>query len=103
MGRKKPYLSNVADADNRTADKPYNGTVGVRVVENPFVETQPHVQRVTVTTSLRDVPLERLNARKQIRPHQYEAGSRLQRLFELAEPGNVRAIEYKSPVQSGGK
>lgn len=110
MPRKRtPYLSVVGEPYDVSKSygfpELFNGKVGRRVIIDPKEGTPSLVFEAQgdKEDSLRDVPLERLNARRQIRTHQYEAGCRLQALFELAEPANARAMDMsKTTTRSIG-
>jgi hypothetical protein len=73
----------------RIAALPVNAVVARAVVDDPY---EPGTQ-ITVLRSLRDDPLARLLARKQIAQHQYEAGRAWQRDYEASEIGSVKAID----------
>lgn len=76
------------------------GKLTTRMVADPYSDTGGSI---VVTASLRDDPLARLFARKQIKEHQYAVGHYTQNLFELAEPAGVRAMDFsKEPVDGRG-
>jgi hypothetical protein len=81
-------------------DKPFNGKTANRSVADPYSTTGG---RITVTASLRDDPLGRLHARRQIKEHQYAVGHYVQNLFELAASGRLQAMDpSKEPVDGRG-
>jgi hypothetical protein len=83
----------------RIAALPVNAVVARAVVDDPY-EKGAHI---TVLRSLRDDPLARLLARKQIAQHQYEAGRAWQRDYEASEIGNVRGIDTTREAVDGGR
>ena len=59
--------------------------------------------KIAVTASLRDDPLGKLYARRQIDDAQYRVGLMLTEFFELAEIGSVQAVDpAKEPVDGRG-
>lgn len=59
--------------------------------------------RITVLRTLRDDPLARLWARDQIDRAQYLAGRLMQRLYEMAAIGSLKAIDTTKEPVDGGK
>jgi hypothetical protein len=60
--------------------------------------------KIAVTASLRDDPLGKLHARRQIDDAQYRVGLMLTEYFELAEIGSVQAVDpSKEPVDGRGQ
>jgi hypothetical protein len=94
--KRQPYLSVVSD--RTVTEKPYNAKFAHRVVVDPY-DGKP----ITVTASLRDDPIGRLHARRQIAEHHYRAALELQGLFEAAEiGGGVKAMDFtREPVDGG--
>jgi len=81
--------------DHRVDFTPYNGAVADVLVDNPYQAGQ----KITVSASLRDDPLRRLLAYNSIDQAQYAAGRHLQGLFEAAELGAIKAMDFsKEPV-----
>lgn len=62
----------------------------------------PDGQRVVVTKTLRDAPLDRLHARKQIDDCLYAAGDWCRALFENFGTDGVRAMDFSKPVIDSG-
>lgn len=87
--------------DRRIPVAPYNAMLGTATL--PDVEPGPDgTDRVRLTVSLRDDPLGRLHARRQIREDQYQAGRHWQALYEAAEVGAVRSVDTTvTPVDGG--
>jgi hypothetical protein len=95
--RRKREIS--PDIDRRTA-APFNAETVDRMVADPYSTTGG---KVAVTASLRDDPLGRLFAHRQIDEAQYRAGLKLLELFDLAEIGSVQAMDPgKEPVDGRG-
>lgn len=87
------------DIDRRTA-APFNAETVDRMVPDPYSTTGG---KIAVTASLRDDPLGRLYARRQVDEAQYRVGLMLLELFELAEIGSVQAMDPgKEPVDGRG-
>lgn len=92
-----PVVSAAVDRRLADVDKPFNGKLAIRVVDDPY---QPGY-KVAVSASLRDDPLGRLHARRQVTESQYAAGHYLQAMFELAEIGSVQAMDPGKPAVDG--
>jgi hypothetical protein len=77
--------------DNRIdpEDAPFKARLGERRADDPHREGR----QVVATASLRDDPLGLLFARRQIEPHQFTAGRRLQAAFEAVELGGIKAVD----------
>ena len=86
---KKRRIS-VVDRKVDKRDLPYNSDVAKRYVDDPFAASD-QISKIAVTSSLRDDPLGRLYARRQIQQHQFEVGRYVQALFERAEAGHIQA------------
>jgi hypothetical protein len=87
------------DIDRRTA-APFNAETVDRMVADPYSTTGG---KIAVTASLRDDPLGKLYARRQIDEAQYRVGLMLLGWFDLAEVGSVRAIDPSNePVDGRG-
>lgn len=97
--RRKPSLPDI-DRRLAEADKPFNGDVAARAVDDPF-STEGH--KIAVSASLRDDPLARLHVRRQITDAQFNAGRRLQSLFEASQIGSVKAIDPGKEAVDGGR
>lgn len=95
--RKAPDLSPIIDRRLSAVDKPYGARLTTRRVADPF-EAGKHV---VATASIRDDPLGRLHARRQVTESQYAAGHYLQAMFELAESGSVQAMDPCKPAVDG--
>lgn len=98
--RGKPYLSVVADRrlSSNMEPKPFNGRLTERTVPDPHSSIGA---RVVVNASLRDDPLGRLFARKQIGEHQFTAGRYIQGLFESVQIGGMQATDPSKEYVSG--
>lgn len=90
-------ISPIIDRRLSAVDKPYGAKLATRRVADPF-EAGKHV---VVTASIRDDPLGRLHARRQVTESQYAAGHFLQSMFELAEIGSVQAMDPGKPAVDG--
>lgn len=90
-------LSPIIDRRLADVDKPYGARLTTRRVADPF-EAGKHV---VATASIRDDPLGRLHARRQVTESQYAAGHYLQAMFELAEIGSVQAMDPGKPAVDG--
>lgn len=85
--------------DRRASNLPANAMVRVVTVDDPYEAGA----KIAAVASLRDDPLGRLRARKQIDEAQYRAGRDMQALYERAEIGKVMAVDTtKEPVDCGG-
>jgi hypothetical protein len=85
---------------DRRADRPFNGDTATRLVADPYSTTGG---KIAVTASLRDDPLGKLYARRQIDDAQYRVGLMLTEFFELAEIGSIQAVDpSKEPVDGRG-
>jgi hypothetical protein len=83
----------------RIADRPVNAVVTRAVVDDPFDPGSV----ITVLRSLRDDPLARLLARKQIGDIQFKAGRLWQNDYEAAEIGSARGIDPAKDQVDGGR
>lgn len=79
-------------------DKPLNAKTTSRTVADPYSTTGG---KIVVTASLRDDPLGRLHARRQITESQYATGHYVQNLFELAAIGSVQAMDPSKEFVDG--
>lgn len=87
--------------DRRARDLLRNAQVIAVEVDDPYALEKG--DKVTVLRSLRDDPIERLFARRQIDEAQKDAGARYRRDLELAEFGGAKAIDpTKEAVDGGG-
>ncbi len=86
--------------------KPMPATAEMLEVRNPLYQPgHPHeIERVTVRRALRDDPLARLHARRQIGEAQYRAGRAWQAAYEAAAIGHVGSIDpSNTPVDGSPK
>ncbi|MCC6984437.1 MAG: hypothetical protein IT535_14305, partial [Bauldia sp.] len=74
------------------SEPPYNTEVASMEVTDPY-STALRPERITVTRTLRDDPLARLHARRQIADADYLAGRKWQALYERAELGRLMGVD----------
>lgn len=99
--RRKPY-SPVSAVDRRAASNiiPFRPRTADRIVDDPYSDTGG---KSLVTASLRDDPLGRMHARRQIDDCQYAVGRQFQAWLELVAPAGPRAADTtKEPVDGRG-
>lgn len=91
MKKRKPGIIPIA-VDRRVdkRDKAINARTTTRTVADPYSTTGGVIQ---VTASLRDDPLGRLYARRQISDCQHATGHYVQNLFELSAIGSIQAMD----------
>lgn len=87
--------------DRRATDLHRQAQVIAVEVDDPY-RLEPG-EKIVAFKSLRDDPLERLKAKGDIEPAQYEAAKAYERDLELAEIGGVRAIDPTKEAVDGGK
>jgi hypothetical protein len=74
-----------------------NAVLATRQVDDPFSTTGG---KITVTISKRNDVLGAMHSRRQIRDHQFAAGRLLEKLFEQAELGDLKAMDpTKEPIK----
>ena len=98
--KRVPYnpAAAVAVHNRQSTDIPIGAKIAIHEVDDPF---EPGA-RITVVRNLRDDPLARLHARRQIDEAQYQAGRAFQHDFETAESG-PRAIDPSTEAVDGGR
>lgn len=89
--------------DRQITEPPFNAVVGAVEVDDPWSPASGRPHRVTVTRSLRDDPLGRLHARRQIGEAEFRAGRAWQALYEAAEVGRVGAMDPSRVFVDGGR
>lgn len=91
MRKRKPGVIPIA-VDRRVdkRDRQINARTTTRTVADPYSATGGVI---TVTASLRDDPLGRLHARRQITDCQHATGHYVQNLFELSAIGSIQAMD----------
>ena len=87
--------------DRRSTDLVRNASVAIVEVDDPYA-IEPG-GKITVLRSLRDDPLARMSAAKQIDSAQFEAGRAWQADYEEAEVGGASAIDPTKEAVDGGK
>lgn len=95
-----PLITDREPADRRAQDLLRNAQVVAVEIDDPYGERG---DKIVAFRSLRDDPLARLHCRKMIDEAQYSAGKDYRRDLELAEIGNVRAIDPAKEFVDGGK
>jgi hypothetical protein len=99
-GKRRRRKREIGPEIDRRAERPFNGDTATRLVADPYSTTGC---KIAVTASLRDDPLGKLYARRQIDEAQYRVGLMLTEFFELAEIGSVQAVDSsKEPVDGRG-
>ena len=99
-GKRRRRKREIGPEFDRRAERPFNGDTATRLVADPYSTTGG---KIAVTASLRDDPLGKLYARRQIDEAQYRVGLMLTEFFELAEIGSIQAIDTtKEPVDGRG-
>lgn len=78
----------------------YNGRYeeGTRIVEDPSVPGT----KIEAKVNIRATVLDHLRSRKKLDDAQFQAGERFQKIWQLAEIGAMKAMEYKEAVDGGG-
>jgi hypothetical protein len=94
----KPYNPATAAHDRRSSDLLRNAVVAEIEIDDPYEKGA----KLVMMRSLRDDPLARLHARKQIDEAQYEAGKQYREEWEKAERG-PRAIDPSKEYVDGGQ
>jgi len=97
--RRKPYDPASAH-DRRSHDLPYNAEVATVEVDDPFA--LQHGDKIVALRSVRNDPLGRLHAHRQIDDSQYRGGRAFQGEWEKAERG-PRAVDITREYVDGGE
>ncbi|QPF83079.1 hypothetical protein IC762_25530 [Bradyrhizobium genosp. L] len=97
--RRKPYDPGSAH-DRRAQDLPYNAQVGTVEVDDPLA-LEPG-DKIVALRSVRNDPLGRLHAHRQIDDSQYRGGRAFQADWERAERG-PRAVDTTREYVDGGQ
>ncbi|WGR93143.1 hypothetical protein MTX26_25095 [Bradyrhizobium sp. ISRA443] len=97
--RRKPY-DPASGHDRRSQDLPYNADVATVEVDDPFA--LQHGEKIVALRSIRNDPLGRLHAHRQIDDSQYRGGRAFQGDWEKAERG-PRAVDTTREYVDGGQ
>jgi hypothetical protein len=97
--RRKPYDPGEAH-DRRSQDLPYNAEVAAAEVDDPFALQSG--EKIIALRSVRNDPLGRLHAHRQIDNSQYRGGRAFQGDWEKAERG-PRAVDTTREYVDGGQ